>query len=275
MVRPSRRKEMAIKAVKGRGIRIRVACQAFRISESCYRYERKLDAENEEVATWLIKLTVNIRNWGLGLCYLYLRNLKGFKWNRKRVYRVYKELELNLRIKSRKRLIREKPEALTVPLEINQFWSMDFMHDQPEDGRTFRFFNVIDDYNREAIGMEADFSLPAERVIRELKQMISWRGKPQVIRCDNCPEYISAAIQTWAAEWGIRLEYIQPGNPQQNAYVERFNRTVRYEWLSQYYWSSLEEVQEFATRWMWSYNIDRPNKALGGFTPKQKLAMAA
>ena len=208
MVRPSRRKEMAVKAVKERGICIRVACQAFRISESCYRYERKLDQENEEVATWLMKLTDNNRNWGFGLCYLYLRNLKGFKWNHKRVYRVYKELELNLRIKPRKRLIREKPEVLTVPLEINQVWSMDFMHDQLEDGRTFRLFNVIDDYNREAIGMEADFSLPAERVIRELKQMISWRGKPQVIRCDNGPEYISAAIQTWTKEWGIRLEYI-------------------------------------------------------------------
>jgi putative transposase len=184
-------------------------------------------------------------------------------------------LELNLRINPRKRLIREKTEDLTVPMEINQVWSMDFMHDQLEDGRTFRSLNVIDDYNREAIGMEADFSLPAVLVIRELKQMISWRGKPLVISCDNGPEYISAAIQTWAAEWGIKLEYIQPGNPQQNAYVERFNWTVRYEWLSQYYWSSIKEVQEFAIRWMWSYNNDRPNMALGGFTPKQKLAMAA
>lgn len=154
-------------------------------------------------------------------------------------YRIYKELELNLRIKPRKRLVREKPEALTVPQGINQVWSMDFMHDQLEDGRTFRLLNVIDDFNREAIGMEVDFSLPSERVIRELKQIISWRGKPQVIRCDNGPEYISSAIQNWASEWGIRLEYIQPGNPQQNAYVERFNRTVRYEWLSQYYWHDL------------------------------------
>ena len=89
------------------------------------------------------------------------------------------------------------------------------------------------------------------------------------------PEYFCAAIQNWAAEWGIGLEHIQPGNPLQNAYIERFNRTVRYEWLSQSYWSSLEEVQEFATRWMWSYNNHRPNMALGGFTPKQKLAMAA
>ena len=275
MVRPSRRREMAYKVVSEQGVCIRVACVAFRISESCYRYERKLDAENDEVANWLIKLTDNHRSWGFGLCYLYLRNVKGFKWNHKRVYRIYKELELNLRIKPRKRLVREKPETLTVPLAINQVWSMDFMHDQLEDGRTFRLFNVIDDFNREAIGMEVDFSLPSERVIRELKQIISWRGKPAVIRCDNGPEYISAAIQTWAQEWGIRLEYIQPGNPQQNAYVERFNRTVRYEWLSQYYWSDLAEVQDFATKWMWSYNHDRPNMALGGFTPKQRLVMAA
>jgi putative transposase len=275
VVRPSRRREMAKKAVTERGVCIRVACQAFGISESCYRYERKLDAENAEVANWLMRLTDNHRSWGFGLCFLYLRNVKGFKWNHKRVYRVYKELELNLRIKPRKRLVREKPEALTVPQSVNQVWSMDFMHDQLEDGRTFRLLNVIDDFNREAIGMEVDFSLPSERVIRELQQIISWRGKPQVIRCDNGPEYISAAIQSWAADWGIRLEYIQPGNPQQNAYVERFNRTVRYEWLSQYYWRDLAEVQDFATKWMWSYNHDRPNMALGGFTPKQRLAMAA
>ena len=120
---------------------------------------------------------------------------------------------------------------------------MDFMQNPLVDGRTFMVFNVIDDYNRETIGMEADFSLPPDRVIRELKQMISWRGKPMLIRRDNGPEYISAAIQNWAEVWEMGLEYIQPGNPQQNAYVERFNRTVRYDWLSQNYWSSLEEIQ--------------------------------
>ena len=106
---------MAIKAVQDKGLSIRVACVAFRISESCYRYERKMNAENEEIANWLLRLTDNHRNWGFGLCYLYIRNVKGFGWNHKRVYRIYKELELNLRIKPRKRLVREKPEALTVP----------------------------------------------------------------------------------------------------------------------------------------------------------------
>ena len=257
---------MAQWAVKEKEVCIRVACAALKISESCYRYERKLDEENKEVADWLLRLTDNHRNWGFGLCYLYLRNVKGFAWNHKRIYRVYKELELNLRIKPRKRLVREKPEALTVPLEINQVWSMDFMHDQLADGRTFRLFNVIDDFNREALGMEADFGVSAERVIRELRQIIQWRGKPGVIRCDNGPEYISHKLQEWAFEMGIRIEYIQqPGNPQQNAYIERFNRTVRYEWLSQYYWNSLSEVQDFATHWMWSYNHHRPHMALDGF----------
>jgi putative transposase len=105
-----------------------------------------------------MRLTDNHRSWGFGLCFLYLRNVKGFKWNHKRVYRIYTDLELNLRIKPRKQLVREKPEALTVPQVINQVWSMDFMHDQLEDGRAFRLFNVIDDFNREAIGMEVDFS---------------------------------------------------------------------------------------------------------------------
>jgi len=94
--------------------------------------------------------------------------------------------------------VREKPEVLTVPQATNQVWSMDFMHDQLQDGRTFRLLNVIDDYSREALGIEIDFSLPSEHVIRELRQIISWRGKHEVIRCDNGPEYISAAIQAWA-----------------------------------------------------------------------------
>jgi len=266
---------MAKRAVAEKSVSVKLACQAFLVSESCYRYEPQRNAENEQIANWLIRLTDNHRNWGFGLCYLYLRNVKGFGWNHKRVYRIYRALELNLRIKPRKRLSRGKPEPLTVPEGINAVWSMDFMHDQLEDGRGFRLLNVIDDFNREALGMEIDFSLPSERVIRALKQIIAWRGKPAAIRCDNGPENISQAIRDWAKDWGIRFDYIQPEKPQQNAYVERFNRTVRYEWLSQYYWESLDEVQRFATHWLWHYNHNRPNMALGGFTPKQRLAMAA
>ena len=201
--------------------------------------------------------------------------MKGFGWNHKRVYRIYRELELNLRIKPRKRLVREKPEALQVPEAINGTWSMDFMHDQLSDGRGIRLFNVIDDFNREGLGMEIDFSLPTERVIRALNQIIEWRGKPNAIRCDNGPEYISHQFLAWAEKQGIKIEHIQPGNPQQNAYVERYNRTVRYDWLSHYLFESIQEVQDFATRWLWIYNHERPNMALGGITPIQKLARAA
>ncbi len=127
----------------------------------------------------------------------------------------------------------------------------------------------------EALGIEIDFSLPSERVIRALRQIIGWRGRPKAIRCDNGPEYLSAAIIDWARQYDIRLDYIQPGKPQQNAYVERFNRTARYEWLSQYHWEDLDHVQRFAIDWMWTYNHDRPHMALGGFTPKQRLAITA
>lgn len=187
----------------------------------------------------------------------------------------YRELELNLRIKPKKRIVRERPEPLAVPGEVNATWSMDFMHDQLADGRSYRLLNVIDDFNREGLAMEIDLSLPAGRVIRALEQVIEWRGRPAAIRCDNGPEYISAALLNWAAQQGIRIEHIQPGKPQQNAYVERYNRTVRYDWLGQYLFESIREVQDFATQWLWTYNHERPNMALGGFTPKQRLAMAA
>ena len=164
---------MAKEAVQQRGIAIRLACSVFSIGESCYRYQPQLNADNEQIANWLIRLTDNNRTWGFGLCYLYLRNVKNFGWNHKRIYRIYRELELNLRIKPRKRLVRDKPEVLAVPQAINQVWSMDFMHDSLKDGRNFRLFNVIDDFNREALGIEVDFSLPSERVIRSLMQIIS------------------------------------------------------------------------------------------------------
>jgi putative transposase len=266
---------MAKIAVKVKQVSIRFACQLFSVSETCYRYQRKLSDENAYIAEWLIRLTTNHRNWGFGLCYLYLRNVKGYPWNHKRIYRIYRALELNLRIKPKKRLIRNKPDALAVPTKINQMWSMDFMHDQLSDQRSYRLFNVIDDHNREALGIEVDLSLPAARVIRSLEQIIEWRGKPKQLRCDNGPEYISNTLKQWAEEQQIELCYIQPGNPQQNAYVERFNRTVRYDWLNQDIFTTIEEVQNKATQWLWHYNHERPNMGLGGITPKQKLLLAA
>ena len=240
--------DQAHQAAASRVISVRLACTAFSISETCYRYQPKLSDENAEIADWLIRLTHNQRDWGFGLCRDYLCNVKGFAWNHKRIRRIYCELELNLRIKPKRRLKRDQPDELEVPRAINMTWSMDFMHDSLRDGRSFRTFNVLDDYNREGLGIEVDFSLPALRVIRALEQIIEWRGKPLSIRCDNGPEYISNQLKAWAEKQRIRLLYIQPGKPQQNAYVERYNRTVRHEWLDQHLFESIEHARETATR---------------------------
>ena len=275
MTRPAQRRELAVKAVAMKGVSIALACRAFEVSETCYRYSPKLDDENEQIADLLLGLTKAKKTWGFGLCFLYLRNVQGYGWNHKRVYRIYRELELNLRIKPRKRLKREKPDELAVPEAPNEVWSMDFMADRLGDGRQFRLLNVLDDFNREGLGIEIDFSLPAERVVRALNRIIEWRGKPLAIRVDNGPEYVSSTLTIWAEKLGIALTYIQPGKPQQNAYVERYNRTVRHEWLDLYIFESIEEVQQIATEWLWSYNHERPNMGNGGMTPAQKLKMAA
>jgi putative transposase len=267
VVKPSQRKELAQKAVSNHDVSIRLACQAFSISETCYRYQPLLSSENEEIADWLVNLTENESDWGFGLCFDYLRNVKGFKWNHKRVYRIYCELALNLRIKPRRRLKRNKPEPLKEPLKVNQIWSIDFMHDQLADQRKFRLFNVIDDFKREGLAIEAGFSLPTARVTRVLDQLLEWRSKPVAIRCDNGPEFISHEFIGWAKKRGIRIDYIQPGNPQQNAYIERANRTIRYSWLSKYLFETLNEVQDYATKWLWFYNNERPHKANGGRPP--------
>lgn len=274
MVKPSQRKEMAQWLHKERDVSIRTACVCAGISESCFRYAAKQSGENAVIADWLLRLTQTHKRWGFGLCYLYLRNVKHYRWNHKRVYRIYRELELNLRIKPRRRIKRDKPDALGTATAINQVWSMDFMSDALSDGRTLRTFNVIDDYSREALGLEVDLSLPSERVIRSLEQIIEWRGKPSAIRSDNGPEYIAQKLVDWATENKITLMYIQPGKPTQNAYVERFNRTARHEWLDLHDFESVEHAQTLATHWQWTYNNERPNTAVGGVPPKH-FQMAA
>ncbi len=170
-----------------RGVSIALACRAFGVSETCYRYSPKLKGENEVIADLLTGLTDARKTGGFGLCFLHLRNVKGHPWNHKRVYRIYCDLELNLRIKPRKRLKRQKTDVLAVPNAPNVTLSMGFMAGRLGDGRAFRLLNVLDDFNREWLGIDVDCSLPAERVIRSLNRIIEWRGKPGTIREDNGP----------------------------------------------------------------------------------------
>jgi len=159
---------------------------------------------------------------------------------------------LNLRIKPKRSIKRDKPEALSVPKTINQVWSMDFMSNTLNDGRSIRTFNVIDDFNREGLGIDIDIdidvSLPSTRVIRSLEQIIEWRGKPLAILCDNGPEYISQTLKEWTIKQQITLLYIQPGKPTKNAYIEQFNRTARHEWLDLHLFESIEHAQLLATQ---------------------------
>ena len=148
------------------------------------------------------------------------------------------------------------------------------MHDQLTDGRTFRLFNVLDDFNREGLALKPTSRCVPCALSGHWTRSSNGGGKPGRLRCDNGPKFISQELEQWADRHGIQLEFIQPGNPQQNAYVERYNRTVRYNWLSQYQFESIQEVQDYATRWLWFYNNERPNKANGGLPPKHMLAAA-
>jgi putative transposase len=158
--------------------------------------------------------------------------LNGRRWNHKRLHRVYCELGLNHRRRTKKRLSDRPRQSLAVPAEPNRVWSLDFMHDTLYSGRRFRTFNVLDDGVREILAIEVDTSLPGERVVRVLDQIKAWRGLPEAIRCDNGPELLSRPFVVWCEQNGVEVRYIQPGKPNQNAYIERFNRTFREEVLS-------------------------------------------
>ena len=166
---------MAQTTLDKHSISIARACRLHAVSQTCWRYSPKLNDDNALIQASLIALSDAHKTWGFGLMYLHLRNVQGKPWNHKRVYRIYRQLALNLRIKPRLRIKRECPEPLNVPSTPNGVWSMDFMHDNLTDGRAYRSLNVIDDFNRELLCAEIDLSLPASRVIKALNRIIEWR----------------------------------------------------------------------------------------------------
>lgn len=204
--------------------------------------------------------------WGFWKCWARLR-LDGHGWNHKRLWRVYRQLRLNLPRRTKKRLPTRPRQPLVVLPQSNTVWAMDFMSDTLYGGRRFRTFNVLDEGVREGLAIEIDTSLPAERVIRVLEQVVAWRGLPQAIRVDNGPELLADCFVSWCAERAITLRYIQPGKPEQNAFIERFNRTYRTEVLDAYVFESLEQVREISAEWLDSYNEERPHEALAGLPP--------
>jgi putative transposase len=256
---------MAEYAIKAHQTSERRACCLANLSRNAYRYDKKKDNDHE-IQTGLAQIAGDHPRWGFKKMAAYMRK-RGNPWNHKKVYRVYCDMRLNLRVKSKKRLPNRNPQALIQPETVNACWSLDFMSDSLSNGRFFRTFNVLDDFNREALWIEIDLSLPAARVTRVLDMLAVWRGYPAQIRVDNGPEFISHHMVAWAEEHGVYIEYIQPGKPAQNGFVERFNRTYREEVLDAYVFSSLDEARRITADWLHDYNSIRPHASLGNQTP--------
>lgn len=249
----------------------RQACVALDVPRSTIQY-KSIPKDDGELIDHLQELVSKHPAIGFWKCYYRIRK-KGFTWNHKRVYRVYTALKLNIRRRHKKRLPARIKQALFQPEAMNQVWSIDYMSDSLWDGRKFRLLNVMDDYNRQILAMEADLSLPALRVIRVLEYLKEFRGLPQMIRVDNGPEFISDTLDQWCRENNITLAYIQPGKPTQNAYVERCNGNIRREFLNASVFYTLSEVQAKMEEWMHDYNHHRPHQALNFRTPVELLTL--
>ena len=246
------------------------ACKIMNMSRSMFYYQSIKD--DSEVEAKLQDLAEKKPTRGLDHYYGLIRN-EGILWNHKRVGRVYKKLGLNIRRKRKRRVPRREKEALVIPEQMNQSWSIDFMHDSLESGRKVKFLNILDDFNREALAIDIASSITGERLKSVLEQIIDWRGKPVEIRTDNGPEFLSAPFVQFCESNQIRIKYIQPGKPVQNALIERFNRTFREDVLNAYIFEDMNQVREIAEQWMEEYNENHPHQSLGGISPRKYLSM--
>jgi putative transposase len=251
------------------------ACRAVALSRAAYYRPGEREAERDaEVIEALNALVEKHPRRGFWKFFKMLKR-QGRDWNHKRVYRVYCAMGLNQKRRAKRRVPKRERVALSVPVMADRVWSADFMSDALYHGTRFRTFNVIDDFNREVLAIEIDTWLRPPRLIRALERLGAERGYADVLRVDNGPEFTSGEFIAWAEEQGIRIQYIQPGKPNQNAFIERFNKTYRDEVLDLYLFRSLEEVREITYRWMIDYNEARPHDALGDLTPGEYLAQSA
>jgi len=233
-----------------------------------YRPPLDWTVRDAEIISALAELVKDRPARGFWKCRKLLRRCRP-EWNHKRIYRVYCAMKLNLRRAASRRLPKRERVPLYVPECPDRVWSADFMLDALACGRSFRAFNLLDDFNRGAIHIEVDTSITSARLVRIFERIAQERPLPQVLRTDNGPEFLGEAFVSWAKAHGMAIQYIQPGKPNQNAYIERFNRTYREEVLDQYLFARLEDVREATWQFLIDYNEHRPHNALGGMTPAE------
>ncbi len=248
-------------------VTVKRACQVARLSRAAYYKRESNRAERDQPVIDALNEIVEVNGrWGFWKCFDRLR-LQDKPWNHKRVHRIYCAMGLNLKRRTKRRVPVRERRPLTVPLATNQVWAIDFMHDTLYGRRSFRTFNAIDEADRHCLGIDLATSIPATRVTRFLEQLIEIHGKPAAIRCDNGPELTSQTFTDWCEKLKIDIFFIQPGKPDQNAFIERFNRSYREEVLDAYLFNTLADVREITDDWIERYNEIRPHDALGSLPP--------
>lgn len=267
------RQQVVDELMEAHPISERRACRVVKLSRHLRVYRPKRISE-QVIMDEIGQVVASHPSWGCGKVYQALRRA-GRVWNHKRVDRLYHQMGLHRRPKAKKRLPPRHPQPLSPSLAPNVCWSIDFMRDALSNGRAFRTFNVVDNFNRQALAIRVDTSLPSRKVTVCLDQIADERGYPHSLRLDNGSEFTAQHFKDWAKQHGILLDFTDPGCPYQNAYIERFNRTFREDVLDATWFDSLQEAQILADQWRQLYNEQRPHDALGGLTPLDFLAHAS
>ena len=272
---PEEKREAASYLMETHRLSITRSCRCVGLHRSShYRVPMHWTVRDAEVVAVLASLIEGRPSRGFWKCRKLIRR-QGYAWNHKRIYRVYKRMKLHLRRPAKKRL----PKRLRVPLYVPRLpdtvWSADFMSDALASGRRFRTFNVVDDFNREVLHIEIDTSITSQRLVRVFERLREQHGLPQVLRTDNVPSSLGKYSRTGRKKPVWRFSTSSRESPNQNAYVERFNRTYRDELLDQYLFATLNDVREATYWWMIEYNEERPHDSLNDRTPREARLEAA
>ena len=243
------------------------ACRVVRLSRTAY-YQPPVPASRRDAAVIaaLTDAVVRYPRWGFWKLHDRLR-AEGRPWHHKRLHRVDCALRLNLPRRTTRRVPRRVRQPLTAPPVLNRTWALDFMTETLYDRRRSRLLTVIDEGNREGLEIAMGVSLPSRRVTRGLSELVALHGCPSALRTDNGPEFTAQPLVDWCAEHGVAMHDIQPGTPDQNASIERFNRSYRTEVLNAYLFESLTELRALTDAWLRIYNGERPHDSLGRVPP--------